>query len=226
MARIRKDVQQRQQVSEDYGNKVWRFPENATSYDELRKEYLHLADIADRRLRRLEEYSAKDPSYENILKFAYDKAIWDIQAERGPGAYRFKGDVPKKGKTIVIQSRINDVLKFLNSPTSTISGVKKVYGKRANAINEKYGMDLSWENMADFFENDLVQATISDFASDTAMKMLGKYYRNKDEIQDIFAMTKNKSDIKAFNSALTRTRLTAKQMRYLFDNRDKLDDLF
>ena len=226
MARIRKDVQQRQKVAEDYGNKVWRFPEEAQTYDELRKEYMHLADIADRRMRRLEEYAGKDPAYANILKFAYDKAIWDIQAERGENAYRFAGGVPKIGNVLTIQSRINDVLKFLNSPTSTISGIKKVYGQRASAINEKYGMDLSWENMADFFENDLVQATISDFASDTAMKMLGKFYRNKDEILDIFAMTKNKSDIKAFNSTLTNTKLTAKQMRYLFDNQGKLDDLF
>lgn len=226
MARIRKDVQQRQQVAEEYGNKIWRFPENATSYDELRKEYLHLADIADRRLRRLEEYSAKDPAYENILKFAYDKAIWDIQAERGPGTYRFRGDVPKKGQTIVIQSRINDVLKFLNSPTSTISGVKKVYGQRAKVINEKYDMNLTWENMADFFENDLVRATIADFASDTAMKMLGKYYRNKDEIDKIFSLTQNKAKISSFSSKETNTKLTARQMRYLFEQREKLEDLF
>lgn len=226
MARIRKDVQQRQKVAEDYGNKVWRFPEDAQSYDALRKEYMHLADIADRRMRRLEEYAGKDPAYANILKFAYDKAIWDIQAVRGEGAYRFAGGVPKTGNTLEMQSRINDVLKFLNSPTSTISGIKKVYGARAKTINEKYGMDLTWENMADFFENDLVQATISDFASDTAMKMLGKYYRNKDEIQEIFAKTKNKSGLKAFSSENTKTKLTAKQMRYLFDNQGKLDDLF
>ena len=226
MARVRKDVQQRQQVAKDYGNKVWRFPDDVQTYDGLRKEYMHLADIADRRLRRLEEYSAKDPAYANILKFAYDKAIYDIQAERGFDAYRFAGGVPKEGNILEIQSRINDVLKFLNSPTSTISGVKKVYGSRAKTINEKYGTDFTWENMADFFENDLVRSTINNFASDTAMKMFGKYYRNKDEILDIFAKTKNKNDIKAFSSSETNTKLTAKQMRYLFENRDKLDDLF
>ena len=174
MARIRKDVQQRQKVAEDYGNKVWRFPDEAQSYDALRKEYMHLADIADRRMRRLEEYAGKEPAYANILKFAYDKAIWDIQAVRGEGAYRFAGGVPKTGNTLKMQSRINDVLKFLNSPTSTISGIKKVYGARAKTINEKYGMDLTWENMADFFENDLLDRNLLTDGVDTTDNLRGR----------------------------------------------------
>lgn len=226
MARIRKDVAQRQKTASDYGQKVYKFPEDASSYDDLRKAYLHLADIADRRMRRLEEYASKDKKYANILKFAYDKAINDIEAERGSGANRFKAGALANGNILNIQSRINDVLKFLNSPTSTISGVKKVYGKRANVINEKYGLDLTWEHMADFFENESVQATIQNFASDTAMKMIGKYYRNKDEIQEIFDKANNRSDIRAFSSEKTSTKLTAKQMRYLYQQHTKLDDLF
>ena len=226
MARIRKDVVQRQKTTSYYGQKVYKFPEDASSYDDLRKAYLHLADIADRRMRRLEEYASKDKKYANILKFAYDKAINDIEAEMGSGAYRFKAGALANGNILNIQSRINDVLKFLNSPTSTISGVKKVYGKRAKVINEKYGLDLTWEQMADFFENESVQATIHNFASDTAMKMIGKYYRNKDEIQEIFDKANNKSYIQAFSSEKTSTKLTAKQMRYLYQQRTKLDDLF
>ena len=226
MARIRKDVEQRQKTTSYYGQKVYKFPEDASSYDDLRKAYLHLADIADRRMRRLEEYASKDKKYANILKFAYDKAINDIEAEMGSGAYRFKAGALANGNILNMQSRINDVLKFLNSPTSTISGVKKVYGQRAKVINEKYGLDLTWEQMADFFENESVQATIKNFASDTAMKMIGKYYRNKDEIQEIFDKANNKSDIQTFRSEKTSTKLTAKQMRYLYQQRTKLDDLF
>ena len=226
MARIRKDVAKRQKTASDYGQKVYKFPEDASSYDDLRKAYLHLADIADRRMRRLEEYASKDKKYANILKFAYDKAINDIEAERGSGAHRFKAGALANGNILNMQSRINDVLKFLNSPTSTISGVKKVYGQRAKVINEKYGLDLTWEQMADFFENESVQATIQNFASDTAMKMIGKYYRNKDKIQEIFDKANNKSDIQAFSSEKNSTKLTAKQMRYLYQQRTKLDDLF
>ena len=226
MARIRKDVEHRQKTASDYGQKVYKFPEDASSYDDLRKAYLHLADIADRRMRRLEEYASKDKKYANILKFAYDKAINDIEAERGSGAHRFKAGALDNGNILNMQSRINDVLKFLNSPTSTISGVKKVYGQRAKVINEKYGLDLTWKQMADFFENESVQATIQNFASDTAMKMIGKYYRNKDKIQEIFDNSNNKSDIQAFSSEKTSTKLTAKQMRYLYKQRTKLDDLF
>lgn len=226
MARIRKDVAQRQKTASYYGQKVYKFPEDASSYDDLRKAYLHLADIADRRMRRLEEYASKDKKYANILKFAYDKAINDIEAERGSGANRFKAGALANGNILNLQSRINDVLKFLNSPTSTISGVKKVYGQRAKVINEKYGLDLTWEQMADFFENESVQTTIRNFASDTAMKMIGKYYRNKDEIQEIFDKSNNKSDIQAFSSERTSTKLTAKQMRYLYQQRTKLNDLF
>ena len=226
MARIRKDVAQRQKTTSDYGQKVYKFPEDASSYDDLRKAYLHLADIADRRMRRLEEYASKDKKYANILKFAYDKAINDIEAERGSGAHRFKAGALANGNILNMQSRINDVLKFLNSPTSTISGVKKVYGQRAKVINEKYGLNLTWEQMADFFENELVQAMIQNFASDTAMKIIGKYYRNKDKIQEIFDKANNKSDIQAFSSEKSSTKLTAKQMRYLYQQRTKLEDLF
>lgn len=226
MARIRKDVAQRQKTGSYYGQKVYKFPEDASSYDDLRKAYLHLADIADRRMRRLEEYASKDKKYANILKFAYDKAINDIEAEMGSGAYRFKAGASANGNILNMQSRINDVLKFLNSPTSTISGIKKVYGQRAKVINEKYGLDLTWEQMADFFENESVQETIQNFASDTAMKMIGKYYRNKDEIQEIFDKANNKSDLQAFSSEKTSTKLTAKQMRYLYQQRTKLGDLF
>ena len=58
------------------------------------------------------------------------------------------------------------------------------------------------------------------------MKMIGKYYRNKDKIQEIFDKANNKSDIQAFSSENTSTKLTAKQMRYLYQQRTKLDDLF
>lgn len=226
MARIRKDVAQRQKTASDYGQKVYKFPEDASSYDDLRKAYLHLADIADRRMRRLEEYASKDKKYANILKFAYDKAINDIEAEMGSGAHRFKAGALADGNILNMQSRINDVLKFLNSPTSTISGVKKVYSQRAKVINEKYGLDLTWEQMADFFENESVQEIIQNFASDTAMKIIGKYYRNKEEIEKIFGNVKDSKQITAFKSESTDTRLTAKQMRMLYRNKRRLDIAF
>lgn len=214
---------QRQDVARKYGTKVYSFQDEYDSYDQLRKEYLKLADIADRRMRRLEEYQAKDKKYENILKFAYDKAIYDIQAETGFNTYRFKQGVPKEGNVLTIQSRINDVLKFLNSPTSTITGIKAVYSERAKKINEIYGLDLTWENMADFFENDLVTSMKQDFASKTAMQTLGKFYRNKDEILDMFQ--KKGYNPTKFVSEKTDTKMTAKQMKYLYDHQNELEQL-
>jgi hypothetical protein len=203
---------------------VYDFPDQLHTYDELRKEYIRLAKLADDRIRILEDYS-KRPEYEDILKFAYAKAMEDIAAYRGEDAKRFKGGVPKEGNILTIQSRINDVLKFLNSPSSTITGINRIYSARAKKLNEKYGMDLTWENMADFFENDLVRSTISEFASDTAMKMLGKYYRNKEEIDKIFSSVENASKIAKFKSENTKTTLSAKQMRYLYEQREKLQDI-
>ena len=244
----RKDVQQRintmrkyteiekQRIQESGVNKkprlkVYEFPEDATTYDELRKAYLKLADTADRRLRRLEEYASKDKSYEDILKFSYAKAMYDIEAQRGEGKNRFMGGVPKKGNILTIQSRINDVLKFLNSPSSTIEGINIIYGERARTINDIYGLDLTAVDMGDFFENDFVQNAISTFASDTAMKVLGKYYRNKDEIDKLFKQYNKdkkakKLDIKAFKSEQTNTKLTAQQMEFLYNNKGKAAKLF
>ena len=231
MAKTRKDVAQRQKTMRKYtvGDstvelRVYEFPDHLNTYADLRKEYFRLAKLADDRIRILEDYS-KRPEYEDILKFAYAKAMEDIAAYRGEDANRFKGGVPMEGNKLTIQSRINDVLKFLNSPSSTITGINRIYSARAKTLNEKYGMDLTWGNMADFFENDLVRATISEFASDTAMKMLGKYYRNKDEIDKIFEGVKNKAKIARFKSENTKTTLSAKQMRYLYEQREKLQDI-
>lgn len=236
MARIRKDVLQRQKTMEKYVKlskenpmrstlKIYKYPEDVNSYDELRKVYLRLADTADRRLRRLEEYSSKK-EYADILKYAYAKAMDDIHSERGSDATRFKGGVPKKGNVLSLQSRINDVLKFLNSPTSTIEGVKLSYEQRARTLNDKYGMNLTWQEMANLFESGVAQDMISNLASDTAMKTIGKYYRNKDEIEKIFEKVKEPKQLKAFKSESTNTKLTAKQMRMLYNNKNRLDIAF
>ena len=154
----------------------------------------------------------------------------DIQAELGPDATRFKAKVPKTGNVLTLQSRINDVLKFLNSPTSTISGIKKTYERRAMKVNQHYGLELTWQDMADFFENGVVEKAFSTFASDTAMKIMGKYYRHKDEIQDIF--DKYEKDKKAGKKVKLgtykegKTRLTRLQMEFLYENRDQAEKLF
>ena len=76
--------------------------------------------------------------------------------------------------------------------------------------------------MADFFENESVQEMIQNFASDTAMKTIGKYYRNKEEIEKIFEKVKDSKQLTAFRSEKTDTRLTAKQMRMLYRIKDDL----
>ena len=126
--------------------------------------YHRLADAADHRLIRLEAM-AYEPDFEGVKKFSYARAMKDLEVW---GGNRFNTKMPESVN--LRNEKIADIIHFLQSPTSTKTGIVNVYKKRAETIKSKYGIDLNWQQMGKLMES------FSDDASGgspTKIKALG-----------------------------------------------------
>lgn len=125
----------------------------------LEKEYRRLAKRADQRLVRIEQLAESSPEYKGIKEFSYKKAMRDIRAWSGENASRFNTRPPKN--TNQLKAKIADIKRFLESASSTIGrtretkGIQQIYQDRANTINEKFGSDFNWKDLARLFESGL-----------------------------------------------------------------------
>ena len=144
--------------------------------------YKRIAKVADQRLVRLERY-AGNKNYKNILSYAYEAALYDIRALTGdPEATRFNR-VPAKTKSGAVnqqnlRAKINAVKRFLESPTSTKQGITKVYKQRAATINNKYGTDITWQEMANYYSSSMAEKIENDYkASKSIVRALGALKR-------------------------------------------------
>ena len=114
---------------------------------ELMRDYKRLAKSADARLRALEGARYKK-GFEAITQYAYKRAMHDIgRGDRG----RF--DVSVKNKTYnEIVGMMNDVRRFYQSPTSTITGTRAVYVNNTKAFNDKFSTNFTWQQLAVLFD--------------------------------------------------------------------------
>ena len=153
--------------------------------------YTRLAKRADQRLVRLEKLT-NESGYENVTKWAYSQAQHDIKALFGDDRTRFnvKPRQLKSGQFSEkhMQAAISSMKQFLLSPTSTKGGINKVYGERAKTINERYGTEFNWKELAQFFENDMDSLLDLQYGSKTKMKAIGTIQRHQwksvDDITD------------------------------------------
>lgn len=164
----------------------------------LQSEYKKLAKTANRRMYRLEKL-ADQPGNIAILGYAYKNALYDIQGlPGGQGKRRFPMDISrfsaKETNIKDLRQAVVSVKNFLEKPSSTLSGLKKVYAARANTINKKYGTDFDMNSMAAFFESSYWDKMKTKYGSKTAMKAISKIQKSGkqivDEIQD--AMDRHK----------------------------------
>ena len=154
----------------------------------LEKEYRKLAKRADQRLVRL-EHLAKSPEYSGVLNFSYRKAQRDIRAWSGENASRFNTKPPSN--TNQLKAKIADIKRFLESASSTIGktretkGIKEIYQDRADTINERYGTDFNWRDLARLFESALYKKIKSkdDYDSKTEMQTIANISANFDEVK-------------------------------------------
>lgn len=131
-----------------------RKPFDITQTDEY-KEYKALQRKADLRLTNLEKLS-RQTDYKAVKQYAYRVAEHDIKILGGKARFKNVPITNKKDLRRAMQS----VEDFLSSPTSTKTGIDRVYKKRAREINKYAGLTgddrLTWQdliNVFDFKEN-------------------------------------------------------------------------
>lgn len=146
--------------------------------------YIRLAKVADQRLVRLEKLS-HEKGYEAVTSYAYASAMNDL---KNFGQKRFNAKVPDpttEEGAFLFREKLAAVKEFLRSPTSTKGGVTDVYQSKADTMNERYGTDFTWQDMADFFSTGYAQKLFNELkASKTVMKAIGVIQKNLKEVKE------------------------------------------
>lgn len=216
-----------------------------------------LAKRANQRLKRLEDYSERE-GLGNIKKYAYKKAVEYIRHTFKPtksGKPRYKEnvkldkDLTRDGKKLtgnelyrenvrIQKQRIKAMEDFLKSDTSTLGktkdtqGIKNIYDKRTQTINEKflkeYGLELTDEDLKRFFESKK-QAKLESLVGSSKMFVVAaviKKYNiktNKRELEKFFKDHIDLSKYDDFDQEYLKTRKGEGYKDYLERLRDYAD---
>ena len=144
---------------------------------ELRIEFERLAKRADMRLLRLEQKGLQGTA-------AYKSAMRMISSYKAGGT-RFR--VSLKGLTKAqVASRLNKVRTFLNEKTSTTTGRKQLSNQTCKTIKDKYGLDLTPDQLEPISEGALWQKLNARFDSKTAAKILGVIQKHKGNMKAVY----------------------------------------
>ena len=131
--------------------------------------YRRLAKTADQRLVRLEALS-HEKNFTGVKKMAYGRAMSDL--EIFGGGTRFNTKPPEDRR--LFKEKIMAMRYFLESPTSTKSGIVETYQERAKTLNKKYGTNFTWKDLADYFgKGKADKAARSVGGSKTALYAIG-----------------------------------------------------
>lgn len=157
--------------------------------------YKRLAKVADQRLVRLEELAGlrKDkqgnlipgkPGYEKVTKYAYDRAMRDLELYGGGNRFNTKPPLNPDGTVDnrLLSEKLSDIRTFLSSVTSTKAGIEQVYKERANTFNTQFGTNYTWQDLADFYHSGDAQKALQYASSDTIQKAIGKIMRAKAKV--------------------------------------------
>lgn len=125
---------------------------NIDAFKSELKEFQKLAKRADERLRNIRDNYSKREGFENMINWAYKKAMRDIKHWSGNDATTFNQGASKLSLN-QLRAKKHDVEEFLNAPTSKISSTIDLYQRRADTINERYGTNFSWEELGTVFED-------------------------------------------------------------------------
>ena len=127
---------------------------NIDAFNAELKEFKKLAKRADERLRNIRDNYSKREGFENMINWAYKRAMRDIRHWSGDDATTFNQGTSKLSLT-QLKAKKHDVEAFLNMPTSTITGTIGVYQKRADSLNNNPDIqsNFTWEELATVFED-------------------------------------------------------------------------
>lgn len=142
--------------------------------------YTRLAKMADQRLVRLERLAGQE-GYENVLKYAYAAAVDDI-AHYGGASKKLRFNTKAPEDKNLFHEKIMDMKRFISAPTSTKGGIDETYSARAKTINERYGTNFTWEDMADFFQSGDADKLFKEYGSKTVMQAIGVLQYTEDQV--------------------------------------------
>lgn len=147
---------------------------------ELVKIYRQVAKAADTRLDRLEDYALED-NYKNALQWSYARAQRYIKEWSGPEATRFNTKPPESDQQL--RQKIADIEDFLRKPSSTKEGIRSIHKQRAATLNERWGTNFTWNEVATFFDSKLKDDMYERIAgSDTLVEVIGYIQKHKKQV--------------------------------------------
>lgn len=171
--------------------------------NELKTEYRKLAIQANRRMTNLEKLS-ENPEYEAVLGYAYKDVMHDLEALTGQK--RFSHDIERLSaeETDIrhLVALINIATEFMESISSTKTGIDKVYKQRARTINKKFGTNFTPKDMRIFFESSIWDKLNDKLGSPVAMLVVRQIQEEPEKILKDIEESKQKHqtiDIKSLN---------------------------
>lgn len=150
---------------------------------DYQKFYRKLAKAADSRLIELERLQSKK-GYKDVLQWAYKEAQYDIRGRFGENATRFDRKLPDDIRKM--KKTIKDVLRFLNAPTSTKTGIEEIYNKRVSTVNDKYGVNVNWQTIGNLYTSAMYKKGDKKYGSKTTVKAIGVIQANAKLIKKAF----------------------------------------
>lgn len=144
--------------------------------------YKRLAKVADQRMVRLEQLAKEGGQYTNILKYSYAKAVHNIDIyHRGKGKNpRWNTKPPEESQ--LMNEKIMAMQDFIRSTSSTKGGIKSTYQKRADTLNQRFGTNMTWQEVADYFTKGIADKLSRDYGSATALYAIGVIQKRSSEI--------------------------------------------
>lgn len=158
------------------------------SNQELLSIYRRVAKAADQRLVRLEELSThKD--FKQVKQWAYKNAVTDAM-EWGANVNKPRFNIKPPTSRTSVRAKIQDMLNFMEKPTSTRAGIVDVYQRKADTLNEKYkdyGLNLNWSDVGTFFESTLYKKLSKKYSSGTVIRAIATMKQNEKELLKDFS---------------------------------------
>lgn len=185
------------------------------SKEDLQKAIAQMSKTANQRLRELEKQGFTElNAYRKVLNNSQKMSIFD---------YTKKGEIKFSGKTKnktynQLEQEFSELQKFLTAKTSTVRGIKKKYEKATKKINEKYGVNLTTQQIGELFESEIIQNSSNRFGSDKVLSIISRYNISELPSDDIISLFENATSGRknqSFNNLIQR-----------FNNqKDKVNDL-
>lgn len=123
------------------------FRSEFTTLEELNAIRVKLAKRANSRLLRLEKKAQKESDGKSYIGWAYKPATRYTQEAYGKS--RFNTNKNFYDDPFQVMEELDEIIMFLNSESSTITGINNIENRIINTFDQKHGLKI--ENPKDFF---------------------------------------------------------------------------